>query len=172
MLQNKKKLQYDVEEFYIDDEINPDTHKLSHKPPEYRSTSSKKKHPDYIKPLRDQYHKSEDRRVVEIKQKSASLKDDFYSKEKKRISKQSENQDWQSYNDSYNPNYTHNYSKREEFFRQNTPRQPEYKHKQYDSDISSDSMKLENSRNKQLKKLHTSFHSVPQCYNESGGKRR
>ncbi|XP_071132400.1 uncharacterized protein [Mytilus edulis] len=163
-IQNKKKLQYDVEEFYIDDEINPDTHKLSHKPPEYRSTSSKKKHPDYIKPLRDQYHKSEDKRVVEIKQKSASLKDDFYSKEKKRISKQSENQDWQSYNDSYNPNY----SKREEFFRQNTPRQPEYKHKQYDSDISSDSMKLENSRNKQLKKLHTSFHSVPQCYNESG----
>ncbi|CAG2224818.1 SGK307 [Mytilus edulis] len=163
-IQNKKKLQYDVEEFYIDDEINPDTHKLSHKPPEYRSTSSKKKHPDYIKPLRDQYHKSEDKRVVEIKQKSASLKDDFYSKEKKRISKQSENQDWQSYNDSYNPNY----SKREEFFRQNTHRQPEYKHKQYDSDISSDSMKLENSRNKQLKKLHTSFHSVPQCYNESG----
>ncbi|XP_063446095.1 uncharacterized protein LOC134725825 isoform X5 [Mytilus trossulus] len=167
-IQNKKKLQYDVEEFYIDDEINPDTHKLSHKPPEYRSTSSKKKHPDYIKPLRDQYHKSEDKRVVEIKQKSASLKDDFYSKEKKRISKQSENQQWQSYNDSYNPNYTPNYSKREEFFRQNTPRQPDYKHKQYDSDISSDSMKLENSRNKQLKKLHTSFHSVPQCYNESG----
>lgn len=163
-IQNKKKLQYDVEEFYIDDEINPDTHKLSQKPPEYRSTSSNKKHPDYIKPLRDQYHKSENSRIIEIKQKTASLKDDFYSKEKRRISKQSEKQQWQSYNDSYNPNY----SKRDEFFRHNNNMQPEYKHKQYDSDISSDSMKLENSRNKQLKKLHTSFHSVPQCYNESG----
>lgn len=138
-VQNKKKAQYDVEEFYIDDEINPDTHKLSQKrDPKHRH------HPDYIKPLRDQ-----------CKSKNSSLREKSYHQKSNSMDSRRV-----TYNDS-------NYQKkmREDFYNYDNSRMSSYGRSQrYDSDISSDSVKAE--RNKQLSKLHTSFHAIPQQYGQ------